>query len=655
MKRMLLILVGLLWMSVISNVSAQVMPDYVIRTAQEINAIYGEGTIDINNTGWDWRGGTIGDGFPLTQNCNSPITIPATTTATGYYRVFFDTNFDGVNDWTVVVYNNYSYFGLCNAPRYECGTLPPGLTVGGRGHVSPDGIPNNLRAQPGESGQLIGEIPPSGEFTVLDGPRCASGISFWLVNHNGVQGWTAEGQDQDYWLLTGGLPAVTELNSTPINPTPVLASTAIPTYSCNDVTSRLYIGLTAQVTPGLPNNLRALPGESGTYLGEIPPGFPFEVVGGPECNSNIIWWQVNYQGTIGWTGEAGSADDYWLEPIFSTSVIPINISNIAGLETVVTIIPPSPVFSNSYRALYISQLNDVFGVWGDSYIQASPQGESWSAPVQNLFIQPPFASQLNASGQAEVLVAFGSPLRVVTILADLSGTVDEYYFLQDGVRIDTAVFHPDDGKIVVVSKRGQGLIFADGNPASASYGGLAQMARYVPPNEIYTQLEFSDNGQKLVGLTDTGTLIIWTGAGTNYQSWSVQHIILPSVSVVIHDIALSPDGGKLVISGIRNVPNTAETKGFYTVYNLNNSDPEEVRTTYFGLNVPVQAIEFSPDGRMLAIASRQNEVAFVDLASFNLIHYLGTAQQVTNIAFSVDSSLIATMTVNGDITMWRLQ
>jgi uncharacterized protein YraI len=62
------------------------------------------------------------------------------------------------------------------------------------------GIPNNLREGPGSSTKYVGEIPPGGVFTVLDGPRCASGIAWWQVNYNGLIGWTPEGQGTEYWV-----------------------------------------------------------------------------------------------------------------------------------------------------------------------------------------------------------------------------------------------------------------------------------------------------------------------------------------------------------------------------------------------------------------------------------------------------------------------
>lgn len=73
------------------------------------------------------------------------------------------------------------------------------LTVGGSGRVTP-GLPNNVRSYPGYYGQRVGQIPGSGQFTVLDGPVCADNHAWWRVNYNGLIGWTAEGRVGDYWL-----------------------------------------------------------------------------------------------------------------------------------------------------------------------------------------------------------------------------------------------------------------------------------------------------------------------------------------------------------------------------------------------------------------------------------------------------------------------
>jgi hypothetical protein len=73
------------------------------------------------------------------------------------------------------------------------------MVVGGRGRVSDD-LPNNLRQEPSTSSQRIGEIPSGAEFDVLAGPICGENLAWWQVNYNGIVGWTAEGQGNEYWL-----------------------------------------------------------------------------------------------------------------------------------------------------------------------------------------------------------------------------------------------------------------------------------------------------------------------------------------------------------------------------------------------------------------------------------------------------------------------
>jgi hypothetical protein len=80
---------------------------------------------------------------------------------------------------------------------------------------------------------------------------------------------------------------------------------------------RLSIGGQALVIPGLGANvLRDLPGKNAqgsTVISQIPPNTILTILDGPQCASAIHWWQVDYNGQIGWTGE-GENGTYWLEP-----------------------------------------------------------------------------------------------------------------------------------------------------------------------------------------------------------------------------------------------------------------------------------------------------------------------------------------------------
>ena len=178
--------------------------------------------------------------------------------------------------------------------------LSPRLVVGGQGQVTP-GLPNVLRSEPGTvntgavNSRIIGEIPAGGTFAVLNGPQCGTdGRWWWLVNYNGLQGWTAEGEGNTYWLVPIGV-------SQPQCP--------------NFLPSRLQPGRTGAVTtiPYLPNRIRVQPNTGATVLGQIPAGGIFHVISGPYCNQNTAWWHVSYGNVIGWTAE-GNGSTYWLEP-----------------------------------------------------------------------------------------------------------------------------------------------------------------------------------------------------------------------------------------------------------------------------------------------------------------------------------------------------
>jgi hypothetical protein len=92
-------------------------------------------------------------------------------------------------------------------------------------------------------------------------------------------------------------------------------SVAPPAAACPGAPSpRLVVGAQARVMLNTsPNNMRDAP-VTGAVLTQIPSGGTFTVLAGPTCANGMNWWQVNYNGTVGWTAE-GDASGYWLEPL----------------------------------------------------------------------------------------------------------------------------------------------------------------------------------------------------------------------------------------------------------------------------------------------------------------------------------------------------
>jgi hypothetical protein len=84
------------------------------------------------------------------------------------------------------------------------GAPPTRLRVDGFAYVEPEPpLPNNVRRDAGKENPLVGDIEAGGAMQILAGPRCADGWVWWRVRalDTNVEGWTAEGDRQSYWLV----------------------------------------------------------------------------------------------------------------------------------------------------------------------------------------------------------------------------------------------------------------------------------------------------------------------------------------------------------------------------------------------------------------------------------------------------------------------
>jgi hypothetical protein len=96
-------------------------------------------------------------------------------------------------------------------------------------------------------------------------------------------------------------------------PTPQPIATQVMLTCPRSPKPRLIVGKQGQVTPGDPNALRESP--TGPTIGRIPGSAFFDVIGGPQCgDKSRTYWQVNYNGMVGWTAE-GEGKIYWLTPV----------------------------------------------------------------------------------------------------------------------------------------------------------------------------------------------------------------------------------------------------------------------------------------------------------------------------------------------------
>jgi hypothetical protein len=75
---------------------------------------------------------------------------------------------------------------------------------------------------------------------------------------------------------------------------------------------QLYVGATVVVTPGNTTRVRADTSTSAQILTQLRRNTTAQVLSGPVCADNRVWWQVNYGGTVGWSAEVDSDGEYLL-------------------------------------------------------------------------------------------------------------------------------------------------------------------------------------------------------------------------------------------------------------------------------------------------------------------------------------------------------
>lgn len=122
-----------------------------------------------------------------------------------------DTDGDGINDAQDLFPNEIATPTITPFPTLEGGEgdicpnspTPSRIAVGMTAVVEPGGVANRLRSEPSvDGGEIIGFMQPEDTFQVIGGPTCDPDtlVRFWEVDYRGIQGWTAEGEGEEYYI-----------------------------------------------------------------------------------------------------------------------------------------------------------------------------------------------------------------------------------------------------------------------------------------------------------------------------------------------------------------------------------------------------------------------------------------------------------------------
>ena len=141
-------------------------------------------------------------------------------------------------------------------------------------------------------------------------------ICLWLIISLLLVGCSSDGGESSNIFGTGkgGRQLPPAWTPTPIS-IPGTGLDAGTWQPCEDAPpSQLEMGDTAMFEgTSLKLRLRGEPGLAGTLAGEISPGDRIEIINGPACSDQLVWWEVKSisAGNTGWAAE-GNTYDTWL-------------------------------------------------------------------------------------------------------------------------------------------------------------------------------------------------------------------------------------------------------------------------------------------------------------------------------------------------------
>jgi len=517
-----------------------------------------------------------------------------------------------------------------------------------------------------DTGNPVTLLPEGTPVRILAGPDCLGVIVFWFVDYGGARGYMQEFSTSGFFSLTPADPNSTAGFGFPVAPSNYTSQTCPPDFS-GYMPPRLYVGGMGQVEPGGVNNIiRQSYGRSAQHTGaEMPPGSIFDVIGGPECTGAnqgdpIVWFQVVYNGTTGWTAESQKTE-YYLAPYGVGVAGP-------GLGGITPDMLPSGTLPTSRQPLnsgtignhrLITQLH--FGALGAMYTARDgsvavspvhPSGNGSAVVIYRSLGNPDLRvdSILDLPDPMSGLMAYspdGSNYAVITATG-AGGSADIIFYNAvrnlEVARISNVqgfagkgVFSPDGSFFVYRTEQGEpGVSYASNLVLyNLTNGGSAVIHT---SNIAIADFTITADNLGIVGIFADGAVRLWSSQ--TLQEVKVFFTNLPP-SNGVGRVAVNPSGTRVAISGgaqMRVYDLGANT----LLYSLTVYQPDANQTA------DIYALAFSPDGNMLAAAggvfplstSGGAPIAIYDMGTGNQVTSISGAAVNYNLAFSPDGTLL---------------
>jgi WD40 repeat protein len=355
--------------------------------------------------------------------------------------------------------------------------------------------------------------------------------------------------------------------------------------------TRLTTQMQARVVPGgIPNNLRAEPSSQSALVGEIPSEAVFTIIAGPQCAEGLVWWQVDFDGLIGWTVE-GQDGEYWLEPL-PPLALPVNLEAITA-ENAGQIAELSRAEGNFTAELAWSPDGNTLAVLGGRGAEGV-----WFYRRNNLETTP----FLQRDESLILSLAF-APSGEFLLLGDMAGGVHLWNLDPNAPLLEATFLQGHDADVMAVA--------------------------YAPDSDLFASV--GPTAFTTVPVERTNAILVWDSDTVS------QVAVLSGHTARVNTLDFSPDG-TLLASGSGSIdPNSAQD---FTI-RLWDVATGEQRTVLEGHTGPVRSVAFSPDGTLLASGSLDGTVRIWDVETGDEINAFQHGTGVTSVAFNPDGTLLA--------------
>jgi len=286
-------------------------------------------------------------------------------------------------------------------------------------------------------------------------------------------------------------------------------------------------------------------------------------------------------------------------------------------------------------------------------------------PLEDFANGGSFGARFSPDGQ---LIADANPRSGAVRLWDAgTGRLVRELSPGDKGQVFSVAFSPTDQRLLAVGYGGQAEVSyvalwdIDTGTELARLPGANDLPDFLKSatNSAIGALAFSPDGKHLVAGFGSKNMLMGLSSPSPLKVWEVatRRLIRRLSGHTGYCIALDfSRDGTLLASGSRD--GTAivwSTDSWKAMKTLENPEPDSVFGRS-GLKGMVEAVAFSPDGKVLALASREGTVQLWDVADGKLLDMLkGHSSGVESVAFSPDGRTLASGSGDQTVRLWNVE